>query len=222
MSDILMDFFEYNTENKLNKAILYCKNDRETSKDYVNSLLEVPIEKYIEYVNFNRPRNSVLSKDVVQFSNFDDATIGICSKLKKIDNPGLKFVDVGRLLLDDGKERKDGAYVKYGENHVKTAATLGLVFEFYNTFYLSCIGEEYIELPENDQKRLLSRLIIRSSLISRMLQATQNGRVNMREFLYMLSDSTYTRRKSNIKKMVDYLYLSEEYDFIAFIENINF
>ena len=30
------------------------------------------------------------------------------------------------LLQDDGKERKDGANVKYGENHAKLAKELGL------------------------------------------------------------------------------------------------
>lgn len=222
MNETLVDFFEYKTENRINKALLYCKDDNKESEDYVKSLIEIPMECYVEYVNSVAQKKSITSKDVIQFSNFDDATIRICSRLKEIDNPGLKVIDVGRLLLDDGKDRKDGAYVKYGENHAKTATTLGLVFEFYNTYYLSCIGGVYIDLHENDQKRLLDRLIVRSTLISRMMQASQNGRVNMREFLYMLSDSTYTRRKSNMRKVVDYLYMSDEYDFDAFIEKISF
>lgn len=222
MNDTLMDFFSQNTEKQINKSLLYCKDDRKTSEEYVHSLLSVPLVDYVEYVNHEYQKKSISAKDVIQFSSFYDATIGICNKLKEVDNPGMKFAEIGRLLLDDGKDRKDGAYVKYGENHAKTATSLGLVFEFYNTYYLSCVGNIYIELQEEDKKHLLDRLIVRSSLVARMLQASQNGRVNMREFLYMLSDSTYTRRKSNMRKMVDYLYQSEEYDFNAFIERINF
>lgn len=92
----------------------------------------------------------------------------------------------------------------------------------YNTYYLSCLGEIYIDLEETDREHLLNRLILRSNLISRMIQASQNGKINMREFLYMLSDNTYLRRKSNIKKMVNYLYHSDEYNFDVFIAKINY
>lgn len=222
MNNTLADFFEQKTEMKINKSLLYCKDDRKVAEEYVGALLSIPLEEFVEYVNNEYQRKSISAKDVIQFSSFYDATEGICIKLKEIDNPGLKFIDVGRLLLDDGKDRKEGAYVKYGENHAKTATSLGLVFEFYNTYYLSCVGDIYIGLQEKEKKCLLDRLILRSVLIARMLQASQNGRVNMREFLYMLSDSTYIRRKSNVRKVVDYLYQSEEYDFNVFIENINF
>lgn len=49
----------------------------------------------------------------------------------------------------------------------------------YNTYYLSCLGEIYIDLEETDREHLLNRLILRSNLISRMIQASQNGKINM-------------------------------------------
>lgn len=222
MNDILIDFFQQNSERKMNESLLYCKSNYEKQKHYVSQVIDQPLDMYVEYVYLNYDKKMISSKDVIQFSNFDDCTINICSKLKSVNNPGMKFIDIGKLLLDDGKERKDGAYVKYGENHSKTATSLGLVFEFYNTYYLSCVGEVYLELEDGERKKLLDRLILRSTLISRMLQASQNGTVNMREFLYMLSDSTYLRRKSNMKKVVDYLYQSDEYKFDNFIEMIKF
>ena len=222
MNDIIIDFFCHNTEKRINKELLYCKDNKCEAKNYVVALLNLPLEAYIKYIQKNLEKRSISSKEVCQFSNFEDATIGICSKFKSIDNPGLKFLDIGRLLLNDDKERKDSAYIKYGENHAKTATSLGLAFEFYNTYYLSCLGEIYIDLEETDREHLLNRLILRSNLISRMIQASQNGKINMREFLYMLSDNTYLRRKSNIKKMVDYLYHSDEYNFDVFIAKINY
>lgn len=68
---------------------------------------------------------------------------------------------------------------------------------------------------------MLTRMILRSKLFTRMMQASANGKVNMREFLYMLSDSTYVRRRSNVKKMMGYLITSKEYDFNVFIEKID-
>lgn len=64
-------------------------------------------------------------------------------------------------------------------------------------------------------------MILRSKLFTRMMQASANGKVNMREFLYMLSDPTYVRRRSNVKKMMGYLITSKEYDFNVFIEKID-
>ena len=192
MNETLNDFFVRRTENHINKLILLNKDETEASESYVDDLLHIPLVEYVEYVNQEYQRKRITSKDVNQFSSFYNATIGICTKLKETGNPGMRFMEIGRLLLDDGKYRKDGAYIKYGENHAKTATSLGLIFEFYNTYYLSSVGSVYIELEETDQVHLLDRLIVRSSLIARMLQATQNGKVNMRDFLYMLSESTVT------------------------------
>lgn len=222
MDDILVDFFYRTTENRMNKSILYCKSNHNDVQKYISQIIERPLKDYIEFVCSNAERKIITAKDVVQFSSFDDSTVMICKKLKAVNNPGLKFLHIGKLLLDDGKERKDGALIKYGENHAKTATAFGLVFEFYKTYYLSCVGEVYLELDETDRKKLLDRLIVRSNLVSRMLQASQNGNVNMREFLFMLSDSTYLRRKSNMKTVVDYLYKSEEYNFETFVELIKF
>lgn len=168
-------------------------------------MIQVPVEKYVDYIVEKQEKEQILSKDVFQFSSFDDATVRICEKLKEIDNPGVKFLEAGKLLLDDGKERKDGAYVKYGENHLKTAEMFGLSFELCHIYYLSGIGYVFVELDSESQIELLVRLILRGKLMARVLQASQNGKVNMREFLFMLSDSTYIRRSSNIKRVISYL-----------------
>ena len=97
-----------------------------------------------------------------------------------------------------------------------------MAFEFYNTYYLSCIGSIFVDLNDTEKKMLLDRLIVRSTLFSRMIQASQNGTVHMREFLYMLAYSTYIRRKSNIKKVLDYLYASNEYNFDSLEKTIEF
>ena len=95
-----------------------------------------------------------------------------------------------------------------------------MAFELCNTYYLSGVGYIFIELNEEDRAKLLTRMILRSKLFTRMMQASANGKVNMREFLYMLSDSTYVRRRSNVKKMMGYLVQSDEYDFTDFIDII--
>lgn len=222
MDDIIMEFYSGKYERKINKNSLYYLYDfpEQEIKAYVEKIISEPIDRYIAYIKGMEERVQITSKDVFQFSNIKDATTNICKKVKDNNNPGMKYIDVGKVLLDDGKMRKDGAYTKYGENHVKTAEALGLFFELSHTYFLSCVGYIYCELLEDDRKRLITRLLLRNRLMVRLLQASENGNINVREFFYMLSDSTYLRRKSNMKTILNILSNSEEYDFNVFTDRI--
>lgn len=220
MQDIVTEFFTQKYEKKINKDILYYDFPKEEVTAYVEQVINEPVDRFVAYIKGLTAKSRIETGDVIQFSNIEDATINFCEKVNEVNNPGLNFQEIGRLLQDDGIERKVGAYVKYGENHTKTAQTLGLAFELCNTYYLSGVGYIFIELNEEDRKKLLTRMILRSKLFTRMMQASVNGKVNMREFLYMLSDSTYVRRRSNVKKMMGYLIQSDEYDFTEFIDII--
>lgn len=222
MGEIVSEFFSRKYENKINKDILYYSFSHDEVERYVNSVIDEPISRYLTYIKTLKTRDIIKPEDVFQFSKVEDATINFCEKVKALDNPGLTYLEVGKLLQNDGKDRKDGAYIKYGENHVKLAKELGLAFELCNTYYLSGIGYIYSELPEEKRQDFLTRLILRSTLIKRLYQASQNGNVELRQFLYMLADSTYIRRRSNVKKILGYLEKLKETDVIKFIECIKF
>lgn len=222
MCDIITDFYLREYEDKINKNSLYYSYDfpEQEIRVYIERIISEPIDRYIEFVKGMIESDRIISKDVFQFSNIDDATINICKKVKDNSNPGMKYIDIGKVLLDDGKIREDGAYTKYGENHVKTAEALGLFFELSRTYFLSCLGYIYCDLTVDEKNKLITRLLLRNRLITRLINASENGNVNVREFLYMLSDSTYTRRKSNLKTILSILVNSEEYDFSKFINKI--
>lgn len=220
MEGIVEKFFSKEYEEKINKGILFYSFSQEEVQTYVEQVISEPLPRFIAYIDKLSERTKIEAGDVFQFSDLDDGTVLFCEKMKRTDNPGMKFIDIGRLLLDDGKERKDGALVKYGENHAKTAEMLGLSFELCKTYYLSGIGYIYAELPKEKQERFLTRLVLRNKLVTRLYQASKNGNVNMREFLYMLSDSTYLRRKSNVKAIIGILGNSSETDFEVFINKL--
>lgn len=222
MDNIVEEFFDRKFEDKINKDILYYTFPRDEVNVYVESIINEPLDRYLTYIKEIQKKEIIKSEDVFQFSRIEDATDTFCEKVKNINNPGLTHLEVGKLLQDDGKERKDAAYVKYGENHSKFAKELGLAFELCNTYYLSGVGYIYTELGEEYKEKLLVRLMIRSTLIRRLYQASQNGTVNLREFLYMLADSTYLRRKSNIKKVMGYIETSSEMDFSSFVELVKY
>ena len=146
---------------------------------YVEQVINEPVDRFVAYIKGLTAKSRIETGDVIQFSNIEDATINFCEKVNEVNNPGLNFQEIGRLLQDDGIERKVGAYVKYGENHTKTAQTLGLAFELCNTYYLSGVGYIFIELNEEDREKLLTRMILRSKLFTRMMQASVNGRKSL-------------------------------------------
>lgn len=221
---ILDAFYSRTYENDINKKMLYYNYvfPTEEVESYVRQILCIPVEQFIQRDVHMETVEAIIPKDVFQFSSLEAGTVKICNVLNEAGNPGVTFIQAGKLLLDDGTQRKDGAYIKYGENHLKTAEALGLLYELTHTYFVSCIGTVYSKLSEEDRYKLTVRLFLRNKFVARLIKATAAANVDARQFLYMLSDSTYTRRKSNIKCILRFLQESMEYDFSAIIDKIYF
>ena len=211
------------TDKKLRERMLKdcCAEWPNDALTYVNSLLSVPIESFIEHIKSIK-RQPIASADVFQFSNFENATKNLCSKIICAENAGLNFIDVGKMLLDDGISRKDEAFRKYGENHIKMAEAIGLAFKNGRTYYLSPIGCVFDRLSSTDQNKLMIRLILRNKLICQLLSMSLKEAFSLESFLYDLAKSTYIRRKPNIKYVIEILNSSEEYQFLPITQNIIF
>ena len=222
--DIVDAFYSRTYESDINKKMLYYNYvfPKEEVANYIQQILCIPIESLIQHDIQMETTEAITPKDVFQFSTLEAGTDHVCQALSSAGNPGVTFIEAGKLMLNDGTLRKDMAYIKYGENHLKTAEALGLLYELTRTYFVSCIGEIYLTLNEEDRKRLNIRLFLRNKFIARLIKATATGKVDARQFLYMLSDTTYIRRKSNIKCILRYLQESTEYDFSGLFENISF
>ena len=221
---ILDTFYSRAYENDINKKMLYYNYvfPTEEVESYVRQILCVPVERFIQRDIELETTEVITPKDVFQFSSLEVITDHICCVLNEVGNPGVTFIQAGKMLLKDGIIRKDGAYIKYGENHLKTAEALGLLYDLAHTYFVSCIGMVYYNFTEEERFKLTVRLFLRNKFIVRLLKAASKGKVDARQFLYMLSDSTYIRRKSNIKCILRYLLTSSEYDFSDIINNIYF
>lgn len=221
----LTEFFECKFELSLEKYILNNTFDshRHEVISYIEGINRIPICEFIEYIRTYCKRQPIMAADVFQFSDFDDATINLCTRIIRVGNNGLKFKDIARLLLADDVPRNDIALNKYGENHIKTAESMGLAFKDNSkTYYLSANGCVFIELPEDSKQKFLLRLIIRNKLITQLFLAAIQGPFDMEAFLYDLSKSTYVRRRTNINRVLEILKTSQEYDFSQLIQNIKY
>ena len=219
----IQSFFNYETDKRLQERMLKdrCAEWANDALAYVYSLLSVPIESFIEYIKGIKIQ-PIASADVFQFSNFENATKNLCFKIICSENAGLSFFEAGKILLDDGILRKDEAFRKYGENHIKMAEAIGLAFKNGRTYYLSPIGCVFNRLSSTDQNKLMIRLILRNKLICQLLSKSLKEAFSLESFLYDLAKSTYVRRKPNIKYVIEILNSSEEYQFFPITQNIIF
>ena len=221
MYSILDDFHYKVLESDINKEIVFYdyKMPENEIFNYVHELLNTDIVQFLNWQNRNYTSIKISYNDMVQFSSFSDV-LRISSEMIKNSDKGIRWEEAGRILLNDGKDRKKGALVKYGENHLKTSEYLGYIFSLNNTYFVSCLGYVNEKLSSEEKTKLLTRLIIRTNLFRIIFMFQKNGNVDLRKLFDMLSDSTYKRRLSNVRKVFDVLLKSDEYDFSEILNKI--
>lgn len=200
-SELIELFYNRTYEKFVNKQILDDKNyvvPRQQLINYVNELVNLPFTEFINYIKRNNKKRIIDAADITQFSSFSACEIEICDALIWANNPGCQFVDIGRLFPKYVNSRNDVAYKKYGENHVKTATQLGLTFEYYNYWYLSCIGYIYPDLEVNVRKHLLARTLTRNVLYQQMLLDILKQDIDPVSYMSTLSEKTILRRQRNV------------------------
>ena len=217
------DFFKREYETRVNLNLLQYDYVFPASemKDYVQDIIRINVPELLYFV-LQSEDVDIETKDIFQFSNFNDATLNICAKLNEINDPGVTWEEAGTILLGTSVQRKIGALRKYGENHLKMASSLGLLYSVTNVFFLSGLGRVYLDLNVEQQNELIIRLVLRTKLIGQILRDSSRGAFNLYNLLDVLSPSTYCRRRSNIKTIVGIL---EKYDnslFSPIIQNINY
>ena len=163
-------------------------------------LMNLPIESFIDNIGHEEFYNA---KDIFQYSNFDHAIIDICSNLMFSDTP-LTFCQLGKLIVH---ARRDGACIKYGENHSKLAEAFSMVSLSKSKVVMVRItnfGKFSVYLSNLDKIEIIKRLAIRNSFIKTIIYNAKKGNANYMELSQKsLSKSTAIRRKSNVKYVVN-------------------
>lgn len=173
---------------------------------YIDKVLSIP---YYEFLNFAKDNKGIIDDDqLTQSSNFAACSSEMCKVIESQGNLGMRFVDIGRQFPQYIKQKNEVAYRKYGENQVKTAAQLGLTFEYYDYWYLTCVGYVYNELDPQQQEALLARTLLRMPLYQDLLLRLLKGDVFLTDYMQQLAPSTKGRRAGSIKRLLD-LCLSE-------------
>lgn len=171
----------------------------EKSALLIKTLLKYKCSEILEIIRDGFVPNKIDKKDISQFSDFKDAYYTVPYILK---NCGITDVDYSRMgyMMRDEK-RNDVADKKYGENHMKTSAQLGLCQFRKCRANTNTLGNLYVKLKESERKRVLPKLCLYIPYIQNyfMEGATDDVR---EEILSILSLTTRNRRRPNVNLII--------------------
>lgn len=167
--------------------------------DVITSLKMFSLEEIIEIIKPLHIPFPIDKADVPQFSDFSLAVYRTPYLAYASNQYNIPFKDMGYMLLQGS--RKDVAYQKYGENHAKTAAMLGLCSVTRGKVNASYLGVYFCHLKKEEQKFLLPKLLIYVPVIQNYLVAGCDESL-LDEYLGLLAETTQKRRIGNLNTMI--------------------
>lgn len=184
-------------------------NDEIKCKVLVDVLKKHKCSEILEIIEDNFTPAEVNKKDISQFSDFKDAYFTVPYKLKNCGETDVDYSRIGYFLRED--KRNVVADKKYGENHVKTAAQLGLCRFEKCRANSNALGNIFIQLSETDRKNILPKLCLYIPYIQNyfMAGATDEARDEM---LSILSKTTQVRRRPNVNTIIETVKESIDYE----------
>lgn len=204
-SEYITRFMTRSFEKSVDYYMLADKNyviPKQKVHDYIGRVLSIPYSEFIDYIKRNK--GIIEEEQLTQSSNFAACSTEMCAAIELKGNPGMRFLDIGQLFPQFIKQKNDTAFRKYGENQAKTSAQLGLTFEYYDYWYLTCVGYVYNELNQQQQEALLARTILRIPLYQDLLLRLLKGDVFLTDYMKQIAPSTQGRRAGSIMRLLDF------------------
>lgn len=184
---------------------------KETLADwFCEKLLIIPISDIFEIVRKYPSLEEIHPGNIPQFSDFNDVYLET-PRILSLSGQSMTYDELG-TYLDNGKDKKEGARRKYGENHSKLAALLDLaIITEENSSYkvsISAFGTAYDKRSNDEKKNLAARLLLRLPIVQKMLISALTTEVHIVDELSCLSDQTKKRRKPHLVSIMNFI--SEE------------
>lgn len=185
-------FFNKNNYNSINN----------NAEKLCSEICSTSIEQLILIALTQNRLCEISAKNIPQFSNFCDGSYNATKIVTNTFEMNLNYLKVGKMLLPIGK--RDTAYIKYGENHLKLAQGLGLI-EISNGIQIrpTDLGEKSLKIERLNFEELATRLIFRIPVVCELFKQLVIGPVSSCEYLIQfLSESTAGRRATNLRFLV--------------------
>ncbi len=171
--------------------------DKGESKRYLDFLRRISMYEILSFLKKQEILPEVKSINIPQFSNIDD----LSGVLDIVYSSGtITFEDIGYYFYPDSKIH---AQWKYGENHYKTAALLGLT-TWDKPYRVTDFGVGYMQCSKDEKLDIRNKLIMRIPIVQQILVRSVDEELRPIDILAQyLALSTAKRRHSNVHVMVD-------------------
>ena len=196
------------------ELLSYGEQLRTAYSKLIDVLEAVSIETIVDIIEANRDLiGEITPANIPQFSNL----MSINDVLDFVDSTDdITFELIGYYI---NKDAKKGAQVKYGENHYKTAAAMGLVYS-EKPFGITELGKQYMRLPKEKQLSLRNKLFLQIPIVQTIIVEAKNHKVAPTDILReYLSESTSIRRRSNVRALVEHACKEANAEFMVEIQN---
>ena len=170
----------------------------------VKWLLIVSMEE-LKIIMSTISQKPVTSSNIPQYSSFENGTYQMLKYLRMAGDFGPSFLEIGKHFSESG--HKNGAYVKYGENHAKLAELLGLV-KIKKTdrkrVFLSDLGREIERLDIEKQQDCYTKLASRIPIVQEAIKLGLSDAKELEKHLHnYLSPVTAVRRRKNTWSLIE-------------------
>lgn len=192
------------------------------SEEELNTAFEVikatPLMRVLDCFVDITGNESLTPADIPCFSNLENGASRL-NELLEFSPEGATFAEIGYQLMNSVKP---GAKVKYGENHSKLAAMMSLV-DISNTRPVvvkpTLWGSFLTRYSFGEKSDVLKKLLLRDVCVKSMLSKAFMGPVNYIDVVSTLSPSTMIRRRTNVKKLLEFIMNDSERE--IYLSNIN-
>ncbi|ORT99295.1 hypothetical protein D081_2024 [Anaerovibrio sp. JC8] len=193
--DVFKAFF-FNYPEKAGKN--FSENDRILADTMLVELLESSsVDEIVSILNLDTTyEEKIESSNVPQYSSLDSIE-GIINIVDA--NPGGTYVDIGYYFNKDGNHT---SWSKYGENHYKLTAHLGLVTSSGDKA-VTHLGQIFMKLPDRTKADIKTKLFLRVPIVRLVMNYGKQKHINVTDIMMRcLSESTTQRRLPNVKRMI--------------------
>lgn len=191
---------------------------KEVALHVLDALCAMPIEDVLSIVDANPYGDVADVKTIPQFGRPETVLRVPCAfaemSVREIDAPQLGF-----YLKRDLKANL-GANTKFGENHGKVAALLGLVDYSEGRFVPSALTDAFCACNEQKKLQIINRLWFRIPIVQILLKQAKTGCTNGYAPMAQLSESTRVRRGSSVKCVLKCLKVHNEKNLTDRIANV--
>jgi hypothetical protein len=170
----------------------------EESAKVIDVFKRVSMDDIIYYLSKNSDRISPITAcNIPQFSN-----IRSIPQVLKIVESYEGIIDYKKIGYFFNKDGTDNAKRKYGENHYKLVASLGLVTK-EKPLNLTPLYYEYKKMDQDKKDEIKAKLMMNIPIVQRLCCIALNQRISVYALmLENLSESTARRRRSNVKSIL--------------------